>query len=55
MAPVITAAAAIGIFIGATIGTRTMPKIAGGTLRAAFSVIIIVIAVLMFLRAGGLF
>jgi hypothetical protein len=55
MAPVITAAAAIGIFIGATIGTRTMPKITGGALRAAFSVTIIVIAILMFLRAGGLF
>jgi hypothetical protein len=55
MAPVITAAAAIGIFIGATIGTRAMPKITGGALRAAFSVTIIVIAILMFLRAGGLF
>jgi len=55
MAPVITAAAAIGIFIGATIGTRTMPKITGGALRVAFSVTIIVIAILMFLRAGGLF
>jgi len=54
MAPVITAAAAIGIFIGATLGTRAMPKITGGGLRATFSVTIIVIAILMFLRAGGL-
>jgi len=54
MAPVITAVAAIGIFIGAMLGTRTMPKITGGALRTVFSITIIVIAVLMFLRAGGL-
>jgi uncharacterized membrane protein YfcA len=54
MAPVITAVAAIGIFIGAMLGTRMMPKITGGALRAVFSITIIVIAILMFLRAGGL-
>jgi uncharacterized membrane protein YfcA len=53
MAPVITAVAAIGIFIGAMLGTRTMPKITGGALRTVFSITIIAIAVLMFLRAGG--
>jgi len=54
MAPVITAVAAIGIFIGAMLGTRTMPKITGGALRTVFSITLIVIAILMFLRAGGL-
>jgi hypothetical protein len=54
MAPVITAVAAIGIFIGATLGTRAMPKITGGALRTVFPITIIVIAILMFLRAGGL-
>ena len=53
MAPIITAAAAIGIFIGAMLGTGFIPKIKGNTLRMVFVVTIIVIAVLMILRAGG--
>jgi len=53
MAPVIIAAASIGIFIGAIIGTRILKKIKGATLRSAFAVTIVVIALLMFLRAGG--
>lgn len=54
VAPMITAAAAIGIFIGAMAGSRTMSKITGKSLRAIFSVTILVISVIMFLRAGGL-
>lgn len=54
IAPVITAVAAIGIFIGALLGSRIMVRMAGGTLRIAFALTLIVIAVLMFVRAGGL-
>ena len=53
MAPAITAAASIGIFIGAMIGTRLLAKTRGETLRTVFAMTISVIAVLMFLRAGG--
>lgn len=53
MAPVIIAATSIGIFIGAIIGTRMLLKIKGTTLRIVFAVTIILIAILMFLRAGG--
>jgi len=31
-----------------------MPRITGGGLRTVFSITIVVIAILMFLRAGGL-
>jgi len=55
VAPVITASAAIGIFIGATMGSRMMGKITGRGLRTIFSVILIAISVIMFLRAGGIF
>lgn len=53
MAPIIIAAAAIGIFIGAMLGTSVVPKIKGNTLRMVFAVTIAIIAVLMLLRAGG--
>jgi len=53
IAPVVTSIAAIGIFIGAVIGSRMMIKMAGGTLRLAFALTLIVTAVLMFVRAGG--
>ncbi len=53
IAPVVTSVAAIGIFIGAIFGSRIMVKMAGGTLRLAFAATLLVIAVLMFIRAGG--
>ena len=54
VAPMITAAAAIGIFIGAIIGTRSMHRITGRGLRTAFSIVLVVISIIMFLRAGGM-
>jgi len=54
VAPIITAAAAIGIFIGAVIGSRFMPRMTGKGLRTMFSVVLVIIAVIMFLRAGGM-
>jgi len=54
IAPVVTSVAAIGIFAGAILGSRIMVKMAGGTLRAVFALILVVIAILMFVRAGGL-
>jgi uncharacterized membrane protein YfcA len=54
VAPLITAAAAVGIFIGATVGSRSMRKITGRGLRLIFSVVILIISMIMFLRAGGL-
>jgi len=54
VAPLITAAAAIGIFIGATVGSRSMQKITGRGLRTIFSVMLVIISMIMFLRAGGM-
>lgn len=54
MAPIIVAASSIGIFIGALIGTRMLAKTKSETLRLLFAVVIFVIALLMFARAGGL-
>lgn len=53
VAPVITAVAAIGIFIGATIGSWKMKNIANRSLKLIFSAVLLVISVMMFLRAGG--
>jgi hypothetical protein len=55
VAPVITASAAIGIFIGATMGSRMMGKITGRGLRTIFSIILVAVSVIMFLKAGGVF
>jgi uncharacterized protein len=54
IAPVVTSVAAIGIFIGAILGSRIMVKMAGRTLRLVFAATLLAIAVLMFVRAGGL-
>jgi len=54
VAPAITAAAAIGIFIGAVIGSRTLHRITGRSLRIMFSILLVVISAIMFLRAGGI-
>lgn len=53
MAPVMIAASSIGIFLGALIGTRMLARAKGETLKIVFAVTIIVIAVMMFSRAGG--
>ncbi|MEM4265045.1 MAG: sulfite exporter TauE/SafE family protein [Thermoplasmata archaeon] len=53
MAPAIIAAASIGIFIGAMIGTRLLVRAKGETLRTVFAVTILIISALMFSRAGG--
>lgn len=54
VAPLITAAAAVGIFIGAFVGSRSLRRITGRGLRLMFSAVIVVISVIMFLRAGGM-
>jgi uncharacterized membrane protein YfcA len=53
MAPAITAAASIGIFLGAIIGTRLLVRTKSDTLRLVFAATIVVISLLMFSRAGG--
>ncbi|MDH4122489.1 MAG: sulfite exporter TauE/SafE family protein [Thermoplasmata archaeon] len=53
IAPLITAAASIGVFIGAIIGTKYLGRIRGGSLRIGFSILLVVISIMMFLRAGG--
>lgn len=53
VAPAITAVAAIGIFIGASIGVKKMTKITNRSIKVLFSATLLVISVLMFLRAGG--
>lgn len=54
VAPVLTAIVAIGIFIGAFIGSRKLPKISSNWVRTVFAAMLIVIALIMFLRAAGL-
>lgn len=54
IAPALTAVVAIGIFLGASIGSRTLPRISAGRVRTAFAAILVVIGILMFMKAAGL-
>lgn len=54
ISPVITALVATGVFFGAVTGSRTTRFIKAGSLRAVFSAVMVIIAVLMILKAGGL-
>jgi uncharacterized membrane protein YfcA len=51
--PVLAAVVAVGVFAGATVGTRLADRLCGPNLKKAFAVIIGFVSVLMLLKAGG--
>jgi len=53
IAPVLTGVVCIGIFMGATLGSRTMPRLRGTFVRFLFGAILLVIAATLVLRASG--
>lgn len=53
IAPVLTGVVCIGIFTGAIVGSRTMPRLKGTFVRSLFGAILIVIAITLILRASG--
>jgi uncharacterized membrane protein YfcA len=53
MSPVVTGLVAVGIFLGAMVGSRIAHLVAGVSLRRAFAVVMVAIAILMFLKGAG--
>jgi uncharacterized membrane protein YfcA len=53
MSPVVTGLVAVGIFFGAMVGSRIAHLVAGVSLRRAFAVVMVAIAILMFLKGAG--
>jgi uncharacterized protein len=51
--PLLAGVVAVGAFIGAAIGTRTSHRFEGDQLKRVFGVVMILVAVLMFLKAFG--
>ncbi|HTY46507.1 MAG TPA: sulfite exporter TauE/SafE family protein [Methanomassiliicoccales archaeon] len=51
--PVLAGIVAIGVFAGASLGTRISDKVCGPNLKKAFAVVLALVAVLMFLQAAG--
>jgi len=51
--PTLAATVAVGVFAGAAIGTRVSGKIDAVSLKKVFAAVIIIVAVLMFLKAAG--
>lgn len=49
----LAAVVAIGVFCGSLLGSRLSKRLQGNTLKAIFSVVLIVVAILMFLKAAG--
>lgn len=54
ISPVLAAVVAVGVFAGASLGPRISRRTAGTSLRRAFAVVMLSIAVLMVLQASGL-
>jgi len=54
ISPVLAAVVAVGVFAGASLGPRISRRTAGTSLRRAFAVVMLLIAVLMVLQAAGL-
>ena len=52
--PVLAAVVAVGVFAGASLGPRISRRTAGASLRRAFAVVMLLIAILMMLQAAGL-
>ncbi len=54
VAPEIAGPVALGVLVGATIGTRLMVRLRGATLRKLFVPVLLVIAVQMFMKGVGM-
>ncbi|OPY34175.1 MAG: hypothetical protein A4E32_00446 [Methanomassiliicoccales archaeon PtaU1.Bin124] len=52
--PVLGALVAVGVIFGAMVGTRTVDKVQGKSLRKLFAVVLIAVAILMILKAFGM-
>lgn len=54
ISPVLAATVAVGVFAGATLGTRVSGRIAVASLRKYFAALLLIVSLLMFLRAAGI-
>lgn len=54
ISPVLAATVAVGVFAGATLGTRVSRRITVTALKRYFAALLLIVSVLMFLRAAGI-